>query len=50
VLVGGANTGTFLDGDPLAPDGVPVQLRVLGSERGDEGTVWTSYEVARGDV
>lgn len=47
MLVGGADTPTFLDGEPLAPDGVPVRLRVVGAETGEEGTVWTHYVVVR---
>lgn len=49
VVVGGADTPTFLDGDPLAPDGEPVRLRMMGIETGADGTTWTRYEVARGD-
>ncbi|MBM6399336.1 RibD family protein [Phycicoccus sonneratiae] len=45
VLVGGLGTPTFLDGEPLAPDGLPVGLRVVRSEHGEEGSVWTHYEV-----
>lgn len=47
MLVGGEGTPTFLDGDPLAPDGTPLRLRVVGTETGEEGTVWTRYEVDR---
>lgn len=47
MLVGGADTPTFLDGEPLEPDGSPVQLRVTGTERGENGTTWTRYEVVR---
>ncbi|MGG5260950.1 RibD family protein [Phycicoccus avicenniae] len=45
VLVGGLGTPTFLDGEPLAPDGVPVRLRVVSVERGAEGSTWTHYEL-----
>lgn len=48
VLVGGLGTPTFLDGEPLEPDGVPVRLRVVGAEHGDAGSVWTHYEVVEG--
>ena len=47
ILVGGAGTPTFLDGDPMAPDGVPVRLRVVATQGGAEGSVWTHYEVVR---
>ena len=50
MLVGGSGTPTFLDGEPLAADGAPVRLRVVGSERGEEGTVWTRYLVVSGSL
>ncbi len=46
-LVGGLGTPSFLDGDPLGPGGRAVALRPLGLVRGDAGSTWARYEVAR---
>lgn len=44
-LVGGLNTPSLLDGEPLAPGSSPVSLRPLGLVQGAMGSVWSRYEV-----
>ncbi|WP_344192286.1 dihydrofolate reductase family protein [Pedococcus aerophilus] len=48
VLIGGLTTPTFNDGAGLDPGGSPVRLLPRGLVRGDHGSTWARYDVARG--
>jgi 2,5-diamino-6-(ribosylamino)-4(3H)-pyrimidinone 5'-phosphate reductase len=47
-LVGGLDTPSIMDGPPLEPGAVPVQLRMVDVKVGAHGTIWAHYEIAGG--
>jgi riboflavin biosynthesis pyrimidine reductase len=44
-LVGGLGTPSIMDGPPLEPGSLPVQLRAIDVQVGAHGTIWAHYEV-----
>jgi riboflavin biosynthesis pyrimidine reductase len=46
-LVGGVGTPSIMDGLPLEPGSLPMQLRTVDVKVGTHGTIWAHYEVAR---
>jgi 2,5-diamino-6-(ribosylamino)-4(3H)-pyrimidinone 5'-phosphate reductase len=49
-LVGGLDTPSIMDGPPLEPGSVPVQLQVVDVKVGGHGTIWAHYEIIEGNV
>jgi 2,5-diamino-6-(ribosylamino)-4(3H)-pyrimidinone 5'-phosphate reductase len=44
-LIGGLGTPSIMDGPPLGPGSLPLQLRVIDIQIGAHGTIWAHYEV-----
>jgi 2,5-diamino-6-(ribosylamino)-4(3H)-pyrimidinone 5'-phosphate reductase len=44
-LIGGLGTPSVVDGPPLEPGSLPVQLRAIDVQVGANGTIWAHYEV-----
>jgi riboflavin biosynthesis pyrimidine reductase len=44
-LIGGLGTPSIIDGPPLEPGSLPVQLRAIDVRVGSHGTIWAHYEV-----
>ena len=44
-LVGGLGTPSIMDGPPLGPGSLPLQLRAIDIQIGAHGTIWAHYEV-----
>jgi 2,5-diamino-6-(ribosylamino)-4(3H)-pyrimidinone 5'-phosphate reductase len=49
-LVGGLGTPSMMDGPPLEPGSVPVQLQMIDVKVGARGTIWAHYEVVGGHL
>lgn len=44
-LIGGLGTPSIMDGPPLGPGSLPLQLRAIDVQVGPDGTIWAHYEV-----
>ncbi|MFF5078659.1 RibD family protein [Actinoplanes sp. NPDC000266] len=44
-LIGGADTPSLFDGEPLGPGELPASMRLLSTHAEPDGTVWLRYEV-----
>jgi riboflavin biosynthesis pyrimidine reductase len=44
-LIGGLGTPSIMDGPPLEPGSLPLQLRAIDIQIGAHGTIWAHYEV-----
>jgi 2,5-diamino-6-(ribosylamino)-4(3H)-pyrimidinone 5'-phosphate reductase len=44
-LIGGLGTPSIMDGPPLGPGSLPIQLRAINVQVGAHGTIWAHYEV-----
>jgi 2,5-diamino-6-(ribosylamino)-4(3H)-pyrimidinone 5'-phosphate reductase len=49
-LVGGLGTPSIMDGPPLEPGSIPLQLRTIGVKVGAHGSIWAHYEVVGGHI
>jgi hypothetical protein len=49
-LIGGLGTPSIIDGSPLEPGSLPVQLRVVDVQVGTHGSIWAHYELAEGSA
>jgi riboflavin biosynthesis pyrimidine reductase len=47
-LVGGLGTPSIMDGPPLEPGSVALQLQTIDVNVGAHGTIWAHYEVGGG--
>jgi hypothetical protein len=45
-LIGGLGTPSVIDGPPLEPGSLPVQLRAIDVQVGTHGSIWAHYELA----